>query len=218
MTKIWLVRHGEAHVNQARDDGLMHLVDEHGLTDTGVAQAKRLGERLATDPEITPDVILSSTFARARETATIAAADLGVPIVDDDSLQEWRPGPDAHGLTLEDAMAAWGRVYAGLGHDDRLSPLTETHNEFVARADAALSRIAAEHQDQQVLVFTHGGLIGRSFVTFLGLPPATALAGVHPRHTSLTEWTRTDEFGGPIWQLARYNDATHLRDEFPPPL
>jgi 2,3-bisphosphoglycerate-dependent phosphoglycerate mutase len=213
MTKIWLVRHGEAHVNRRRDDGLMHLIDEHGLTDTGVAQARRLRDRLTNDPEVTPDVILSSTFARARETAAIASADLGLPIIDDDTLQEWRPGADAAGLTLEQAMAAWGRVYAGLGHDDRLSPLTETHNEFVARADAALARIADEHAGQQVLIFTHGGVIGRSFVRFLGLPAATALAGVHPSHTSLTEWTRIDEFGAPVWQLSRYNDATHLRDD-----
>jgi probable phosphoglycerate mutase len=210
VTKIWLVRHGEAHVNHARPDGFMHLVDEHGLTDAGIAQAKRLGDRLATDPEIAPDTVLASTFTRAHQTAAIACADLGLPIVDDDSLQEWRPGSDAEGLTLDDAMAAWGRVYAGYDHDVRLSPLTETHNEFVSRVDAALSRIVAENHGRQVLVFTHGGVIARSFVTFLGLPASTALAGVHPRHSSLTEWSLIEEFGSPVWRLDRYNDATHL--------
>ena len=210
MTRIWLVRHGEAHVNQARDDGMVHLVDEHGLTDTGISQAERLRERLTKDAGINPDVIIASTYARARQTAAIACSDLNMPIIDDDSVQEWRVGADANDLTLTEAMASWERVYSGLGHDDRLTPQTETHNEFVTRIDASLLRIAAEHEDHEVLVFTHGGVVGRSFTTFMGLPHSAALKAVQPRHTSLTEWHLVEVFGSPSWVLARYNDVTHL--------
>jgi probable phosphoglycerate mutase len=210
MTRIWLVRHGEAHVNHARDDGMVHLVDEYGLTDKGIEQAKRLGDRLAIDADITPDVVVASTFPRAHQTAVIAAASFGKPIVANDSVQEWRLGSDAVDLTYDEALASWARICAGQGHDDRLSPETETHNEFVERVDTALLRIAETYHGKQVLVFTHGGVVGRSFVTFMGLPGSAALVSVRPRHTSLTEWALVEEFGAPRWMLARYNDVTHL--------
>jgi len=215
MTKIWLVRHGEAHVNQARDDGLVHVVDEHGLTDRGIEQAELLRERLTKDADVRPDIIISSTYARASQTAAIAASDLGSPIIEDDGVQEWRLGADAVGITLDEALATWERVYAGIGHDDRLSPQTETHNEFIARVDSALWAIAKEHEGKEIIVFTHGGVVGRSFTTFLGLPHFAALGGVRPRHTALTEWTLVKDFGQPAWVLARYNDATHLQSQSP---
>ncbi len=205
------MRHGEAHVNQSRDDGLLHVVDEHGLTDRGIQQAERLRDRLTKDTDINPDLIITSTYLRASQTAAIASADLGLPVVDDPEVQEWRLGADAVGVTLEQALASWQRVRAGADHDHRISPGTETHNEFVARVDSALLRITAKHHGEEILVFTHGGVVGRSFATFMGLPQTTPLVSVQPLHTSLTEWTLVEEFGSPVWVLSRYNDTAHLR-------
>ena len=204
------MRHGEAHVNSGRDDGLIHVVDEDGLTEMGIEQAARLRDRIAKQTDVRPDVVIASTFRRASQTAEIASESLRVPIVHNDAVQEWRIGPDAEGVTFDEAIAAWERVCRGEGHDERLTPLTETHNEFIARVDAELLRIASEYEGQEVLVFTHGGVITRSFQTFMGLSQATPLSGVHPRHTGLTEWTLVEQFGAPTWVLARYNDATHL--------
>lgn len=211
MTRIWLVRHGEAHVNRARDDGMVHLVDEHGLTTKGILQAERLRDRLTKDVDINPDVIIASGYARATQTAVIACANFESPIIEDTGVQEWRLGADAVGLTLDEALASWERVYSGIGHEDRLSPQTETHNEFVARVDAALLRIAKDHDGKEVLVFTHGGVVGRSFTTFMGLPHSSALRGIQARHTALTEWKLVEAFGSPSWVLGRYNDVTHLQ-------
>jgi probable phosphoglycerate mutase len=211
MTRLWLVRHGEAHVNQFRDDGLVHVIDEHGLTDRGIKQAERLRDRLTKDADIQPDVIIASTYPRASQTAAIASANLGLAVVEDSEVQEWRLGADAIGVTLDEALASWQRVRAGSGHDDRISPQTETHNEFIARVDSALLRIAANYSGKEVLVFTHGGVVNRSFATFMDLPQTAPLVSVQPRHTSLTEWTLVEEFGSPIWVLARYNDTTHLK-------
>ena len=211
MTRLWLVRHGEAHVNQFRDDGLVHVIDEHGLTNRGVKQAERLRDRLTKDADINPDLIITSTYLRASQTADIASANLGLAVVEDSEVQEWRLGADAIGVTLDEALASWQRVRAGTGHDDRISPQTETHNEFIARVDAALLRIADNHAGKEILVFTHGGVVNRSFATFMDLPQAAPLVSVQPQHTSLTEWTLVEEFGSPIWVLARYNDTAHLK-------
>lgn len=55
------------------------------LTDKGRAQAERLGEHLASIG-FAPDAIISSPKTRARETAEIVAARLGVTVTIDDRL------------------------------------------------------------------------------------------------------------------------------------
>lgn len=209
MTTLWLIRHGEAHVNHPDADGNYSLVDRHGLTERGVEQARRLGDRLVRE-EVEPDVVISSSFPRAQQTAEIVCGALGVEPVIDHDVQEWRPGDGRDLLSSADALGTWQRILAGHDHDVRTTPTAETHNEFLSRADQALLRIADEHADRTVLVFTHGGVIDRSFVTFLGLPPRSSLVGLRSVHTSITEWWRTTELGERTWVLRRYNDATHL--------
>ena len=210
MTRIWLIRHGEAHVNRISDDGLVPLVDEEGLTDDGVLQAELLRERIIRTGEIEPHVVISSTFPRARQTAQIVGGAWDVPIVDSDDVQEWRLGSDAIGLTIETALKSWDRIRSGEGHDERLSPLTETHNEFITRIDHALLHLPVAYPDRDVVVFTHGGVISRSLTTFLRLDPHAAINGIHADHTSITEWRQQPDSALAPWMLARYNDHAHL--------
>ncbi len=216
MTTIWLIRHGEAHVNQPNDDGTYSLIDRHGLTDRGVEQATRLRDRLVRD-EVRPDVVVTSSFRRALQTAMIVCGGLEVEPVVNHEMQEWRPGDDTEVIPVADAVGSWSRILAGHDHDLRITPGSESHNEFLSRADQALLQLAEDHADKTVLVFTHGGVIGRSFVTFLGLPARSSLVGIRSLHTSITEWRRSPahpdpEHAEPIWQLSRYNDVAHLGD------
>lgn len=209
MTTLWLIRHGEAHVNHPLPDGSYSLVDRLGLTDRGVEQARRLRDRLRREG-VRPDAVVSSGFPRAQQTAEIVCEALGVEIEVDHDVQEWRPGDERQQLTEQQALATWHRILDGHDHDLRVSPTAETHNEFLARADHALLRIADQHPERTVLVFTHGGIIDRSFVTFLGLPPRSSLVGLRSQHTSITEWHRTIDRNEPLWVLSRYNDTNHL--------
>jgi len=131
------------------------------------------------------------------------------PLIDHE-IQEWRPGDEAEAIPMGEALGSWNRILAGHDHDVRITPGSESHNEFLSRVDRALTQIADDHAERTVLVFTHGGVIGRSFVTFLDLPPQRSLLGIRSRHTSITEWHRTVELGQPTWQLSRYNDVAHL--------
>jgi probable phosphoglycerate mutase len=209
MTTIWLIRHGEAHVNQPNPDGTFSLIDRHGLTESGVQQAELLRDRLVRE-EVRPDAVVTSSFPRAQQTASIVCEGLGVEPQIDHEIQEWRPGDEAEVIPMGEALGSWNRILAGHDHDVRVTPGAESHNEFLSRVDRALTQIAVDHADHTVLVFTHGGVIGRSFVTFLDLPPQRALLGIRGRHTSITEWHRTVELGQPTWQLSRYNDVAHL--------
>jgi len=212
MTKLWLIRHGEAHVNHLAEDGSYQLHDEQGLTERGVEQALALGQRLVAEG-VKSDAVICSSYERACQTATIVCEQLGVEAVLSDDVQEWRPGTDLPTIAVAEAEASWRRILAGDDHDARLSPLSESHYEFCIRVDKALAEIADAHDGSTVLVFTHGGVIDRSFVSFLGVPARNALLGLRTKHTSITEWQRFDsahEDEEPTWVLARYNDATHL--------
>jgi probable phosphoglycerate mutase len=209
MTTLWLIRHGEAHVNNPNPDGTYSLIDRRGLTERGVEQATLLRDRLVRD-DVRPDVVITSSFPRAQQTASIVCAGLGVTAQVSDELQEWRPGDDAEVIPMGEALGSWNRILAGRDHDVRITPGSESHNEFLARADRALTQITDDHAERTILAFTHGGIIGRSFVTFLGLPPRSSLVGIRSRHTSITVWRRTSEMEAPEWHLDRYNDVAHL--------
>jgi probable phosphoglycerate mutase len=216
MTRIWLIRHGEAHVNHVPEDGLLRVVDEDGLTPRGWQQAEMLRERMVRTSEIAPDVVVTSTFMRAQQTAHIVSKAWDVPVVESDDVQEWRLGSDAIGLTVDQALLSWDRIRSGEGHDERLSPGTETHNEFISRVDDALHQLPARYPEQNVVVFTHGGVIARSLTTYLGLQPEAAINGIHAAHTSITEWRQQPESTLAPWMLVRYNDHSHLLDREPP--
>lgn len=209
MTTLTLIRHGEAHVNRPNPDGFYSLIDRHGLTERGVEQAQLLRDRLVRE-KARPDAVITSSFLRAQQTASIVCDGLGVDPVVSDEIQEWRPGDDAEVIAIDDAMGSWNRILAGHDHDTRMTPGSESHNEFLSRADRALGQIADDYTGSTVLVFTHGGIIGRSFVTFLDLPPQRSMLGIRSQHTSMTEWQRIAEIDEPTWQLCRYNDVAHL--------
>ena len=96
---------------------------------------------------------------------------------------EWFPGGllnvSANCVDRHARARAHHHQLAGHDHDVRISPGSESHNEFWSRVDPALRRLSDTHADRTVLVFTHGGVIDRSFVTFLGLPPDRSLTGLH---------------------------------------
>jgi broad specificity phosphatase PhoE len=77
MTTIWLIRHGEAHVNQPNPDGTFSLIDRHGLTESGIQQAQLLRDRLVRE-QVHPDAVVTSSFPRAHQTASIVCEGLGV--------------------------------------------------------------------------------------------------------------------------------------------
>lgn len=90
--ELLLIRHGESEVNVQPD--LLGQTANVKLTELGKSQAKLLGEYLARNNEI-PDIVCSSTYDRAAETARITMANLGspnYPIEYTDALREYSAG------------------------------------------------------------------------------------------------------------------------------
>jgi probable phosphoglycerate mutase len=141
MTTLLLVRHGETDWNA---EGRLQGHTDQPLNEYGRAQARELAEQLAADEPV--DAIYASDLSRAKETAEILGARLGLPVVVDVDLREKH----------------WGN-WEGLTGDERVTvefvgEATEDHRNRVMRA---VDRIVERHAGERVVVVTHGGSLRR---------------------------------------------------------
>jgi broad specificity phosphatase PhoE len=151
VTTLLLVRHGETDWN--RDGRWQGHSDTH-LNDIGRAQSERVAGELDG-----VDVIYSSGLARARETAEIIGARLGLPVRFDERLRERSFGA-WEGLTTAEIEAKFRDAHLrwlageGQGADD-----AEPFDAFDRRVEEALEEILERHPAQTVLIVAHGGTI-----------------------------------------------------------
>jgi probable phosphoglycerate mutase len=169
-----LVRHGQSEWNAL---GRWQGNADPALTELGRLQARHAAGRVGA-----VDVIVASPLQRALDTARIISEQIGVgPVVVDPDLAE-RDAGEWEGLTRAEIEDGWPGYLA----TDRRPPGYEDHETLVGRARAALDRVHAAYDGAEVLVVTHGGLIG-SVERDGGLP-----------------WERMPNLGG--------RRATHLGD------
>ncbi|HET8607017.1 MAG TPA: histidine phosphatase family protein [Gaiellaceae bacterium] len=175
MTEILLARHGETDWNRERR---WQGHADPPLNAAGRRQAARLADALAADP---PTAVYTSDLARARETAEIVAARLGLPVAADPRLREVDVG-EWSGLTAAEAEERYPegmrrRLAGGTGWEHG-----ESYETMTIRVVEALRSVAAAHDGDRVLVITHGGPMGRVWLE-CGLDPAArprvANCGVH---------------------------------------
>lgn len=158
-------RHGHSLANQA------HLIISHprqgeagyGLSPQGRQQ---VACTLANWPFPRPDRILSSPFARARETAELAAARFLCPLGEDAALRErffgaLDGGPDLH--------------YPDVWQQDELSPAhhyagVESLNQVAERGWRLIEQLEQRHRGQTLLLVSHGDTLQILLTLALGLP------------------------------------------------
>ena len=161
-TTILVARHGDAAYETH------HWADEGGtLTLQGRDQARGLARRLAGR-----DVahVFSSTYARAVQTAEIAAAHLGVGVTTREALREFSVGAMS-GSRAEDPFAEVYRAWLD-GDLDRRLPGGETGAELRQRMHHVLFEIAEQYPGQTVLAVSHGGIMRLTLPLILSGEPA----------------------------------------------
>ena len=207
-TTILLVRHGESIPAQA--DVPFPLVGGHGdpeLDPRGIEQAARIGARLR-HPRFGEKLaaIYVTNLRRTAETAAPLSAALCMePKVEADLrevfLGEWEGG------LYRIRILEGGPIARRLMEEGRwdVIPGAESNEAFGARIRAGIGRIAAEHPDQMVAVFTHGGVIGRVMAEATGASPLS-FAGA--ANGSISEIIVMPE----RWAVRSYNDTAHLEE------
>ena len=172
MTALTLVRHGETDWN--RDRRIQGATDIP-LNDTGRAQAKATAAVLrARVPADTPVTIVSSDLARARETAEIIAAELGVPAPRLYPGLRERSYGEAEGVGVDEFRARWGEWHIAD------VPGAEPWADLRARAITTLGQAVRDHRratapaSATLIVVSHGALIREIMrhATAGELPPA----------------------------------------------
>lgn len=155
MGKLLLIRHGESTANREKR---FTLTDDVPLTDVGREQARAAGQHLAA--HFRPAVLLSSHFARARETANIIAADVGLNVVVADDIHERSFGLlRGEPYSRFDEMAAMDPAFDPTAPWDWTPAGGESRTGLQVRVLSALRLIANSHPDEEVLVVCHGAVI-----------------------------------------------------------
>lgn len=152
MSKLILVRHGESSGNRDR----IFATSPHDLplTELGYRQAneaaKRIGELFR------PELIVTSAYLRASETARIMAGVLRLPLELEPELREREIGSHR------------GRSYDSFLTEADYDPQHpwawkpqggESFEDVRARVAPILDRLAELHPDREVVVVSHGGVM-----------------------------------------------------------
>jgi broad specificity phosphatase PhoE len=151
---INFVRHGESASNAA--PGAMALPGSEGdrLTERGFEQAREVAERLGVAGATR---VLTSPLRRARETAEVIAARLGLPITEVEELRELRESEGFGELSLEDQrLRRWSVWMAEHGDDpDHSYRGGESFNEITSRVRLLQDRLVADAVESTIAV-SHG--------------------------------------------------------------
>lgn len=201
MTNLYFIRHGEACVLK---DG---IVNDFGLTEQGRSQAEKLRDRLIATGEIQADVLIASSYPRARQTAETIAPAFDLPIVLDDEFQEMRPGK-ALGATKEQLDEILKEYSPATNPFAAIAPEAENWPQFVLRIGSAIHRVCSQLHGQAVVIVCHGGVIECTFQYFFGLNPfKLPVVQFQALNTSITQWSVDEDSKA---TLVKFNDTHHL--------
>ncbi|MDP8994865.1 MAG: histidine phosphatase family protein [Pseudomonadota bacterium] len=171
-SRLWIVRHGQSAGNVAREEAVAageHMIDivvrdvDVPLSALGRRQAEALGHWFAASPEEErPEVVLSSPYVRARETAALICEAGGVareakgPVIDE-RLREREFGILDRLTTrgIRELHPSQAEHRALLGKFYHRPPGGESWVDVILRLRSALDTVSLHHADRRVLIVCH---------------------------------------------------------------
>ena len=199
MRRLLLARHGQSVSNAIRR---FQGAQDVALSPLGMRQAEALGQ--AVSRRAIAHVYVSP-FERARDTAAIALAGLGLPLTVVDDLRELSLG-EWEGCTVEEIRTRPGDPYARWVRDPVQCPPPggEPLADVQARVLRAVERITAAHPNgDDVLIVSHGGVISALLAHCFGLP-LSSIWRIAVANCSLSEIAPP--------RVVSVNETGHLRD------
>jgi probable phosphoglycerate mutase len=194
--RLCIVRHGETAWNaEGRVQGQLDVP----LSEVGRAQARCVAAAL---PEGRFSALYSSDLQRVVQTAQPAADRLHLDIQLDPRLRERHYGV-FQALTYAEAKATLPAEYARFkAKDPDFGFRTgESLRDFFSRAIECIDGIARRHEGEEVLVFTHGGVLEMAY------RHATGYGMSSPRNFELPN-AAFNWFDG--WKILGWADCSHL--------
>lgn len=206
MSRVVLVRHGQANAGAKSEEGYDRL------SDLGRQQARWLGEYMATIDHGVQRIV-AGNLNRQRDTARELADVLGLSIDEDPRLRELnyfelaQSAKETHNIALPSGRESFIEHFPLVleaWEQGSISCSTETYSEFSDRVLSALND--AEQTDGTMLV-TSGGVIGVAIRHILGLD-THSFAHVLLQINNASMHRYTLEFGAR--RLNTFNALPHL--------
>lgn len=233
---LWIVRHGQSAGNLARDaadaEGLARIPLTHRdvdipLSELGRQQATALGEWFASVPiDERPEILLTSPYARAVETARLYRAaggcDAEEPLCIDERLREKEFGI-LDGLTvsgIKEFQPDQANLRALLGKFYHRPPGGESWVDVIFRLRALMDTVSLHYGGRRVMIVAHQVVVLCLRYVLENLTEAEILAIDRQgdvANCAITEY-RLDPQGGRDGKLilARYNVAAPMREQATP--
>jgi len=202
MTRFLLVRHGQTEWNRVeRFRGRADVP----LNETGLAQARATGERVAAEWE--PVSVYSSPLSRAVRTAEAIAMHFGLPVQICPALADIDYG-HWQGLTPDEARERWPEeVEAWFSAPQKARiPGGETLDDLRARSMSVVKELGDQHEGQTIVLVAHTVINRIILLGVLGLGNDRFWRlRQEPCAINVFEWDGAD------FVLVSMNDTCHLR-------
>jgi len=202
VTTFYLVRHGETQWNQ--EHRLQGWLDSP-LTGNGRAAAEKLHKQLQQIPFT---AAYCSSSGRARETMAILMANRKLPIAYEDDLREIYLGK-WQGQTIDDILASHKLDYELYTNYPAqfVASHTESFGAVTERAMFTLKKIAAQHQNETILIVSHAVTIKCIINAILQRSISELWAAPYIHGTSVTVIERK----GQQWLVKDIGNLHHLQ-------
>lgn len=195
-TLVTVVRHGETIWNQeGKHQGWL----DSDLTQQGIAQARRIADILLNRSFST---LYSSDLGRARQTAGLLADTLSLHVNLDKRIREQNLGI-LEGLSIQQFRERYPEEYAK--HVERevnyCLPGGESIRQVYERSTSCLEELARKHQNESIILVTHGWVLECFFRKVLGIPLE------QPRRFSLRNCSiNSFSFSNDNWRLESWGE------------
>ncbi len=196
--RIVLFRHGQTDWNaENRAQGWTDIP----LNSIGLAQARHAAPLLSS---YDASVLVSSDLERARQTAEIVGAALGLTPEFDPRWREFDVG-ERSGLSMAEFQTRYPTEYAAWMADDESIRVigAESSSDVRARMEAAFAELTSRlSSDQTAIVVTHGAALKVAVCALIGWPTPVRgdLVGIGNCH-----WVELIEAEPGVFRLGGYN-------------
>lgn len=183
-TTIYLIRHGETDWNlQQRYQGQQDIP----LNQTGFRQAQVAAENL---DGVKFSALYSSDLIRAVQTANEVGKKVNLEIITHPALREINQG-EWEGLFIKDVLATRGDEVRAVYQNpySARKPGGESIAEVAERMYAYLDQLAMKHDQERIIVVSHGLAIATVLCKVRGYPLELAIRNI-PENTAIevVEW------------------------------
>lgn len=188
MTKLYLIRHGHFDNVESLNRGISPEAPLDGL---GRSQVSLLAERLKTEPI---KLVITSEFARARESGQIIASKLNIPIEETPVLNE------LGFFVRPQEIVSFERDESK--YEQALQDVAEASQKAVQ----FLQEVSKKHQGETIAVVCHGNIIRAILMEALKAEPDSMIRF----QVDLASLTVLEYDGADLFRLISLNDTSHL--------